>query len=216
MLLTGNPAGFFFVAQGGLGLCENTGCQISSAVMGLAGGLASFPAPSGAGASGISGAGSSGLGAAGIASGDISVGANSLSGALSLLGAGLTVRRVADDEGGGGPKWWWRLGRFVGPTMGFQSFPAFKRAFGPAGNDMEYHHIVLQTEQNIQRFGAWFIHNTRNIIPLPSRIHDRISAFYNSSIQPGGPLVREVVEQWDYIDQFNFGMEVVKRFGGAP
>jgi hypothetical protein len=100
--------------------------------------------------------------------------------------------------------------------MGFQSFEAFKRALGPAGPGKDYHHIVLQTEQNVEKFGEWFIHNSRNIIPLDATIHHRISGFFNSSMWPGGPLVRDVVSQWSYIDQYNYGMEVLRRFGGIP
>jgi RHS repeat-associated protein len=93
MLFAGQPAGLFFIAQGGLGLCENTGCQISSAVMGLAGGAASFSSSVyGPGAGGTAGA--SGVGA-GISGGDIGRG---ISG-MSFFGAAKTIGNLSRSAG---------------------------------------------------------------------------------------------------------------------
>jgi RHS repeat-associated protein len=124
MLLAGQPAGFFFLAQGSLGLCENTGCQISSAVMGLAGGLTSFSGgPSGTSGSGPSGASSFGFGASGISG--IEGGGNLGGfGGIALVNAAITaqgaIRRVGDDQNGG-PNLharWWQFFRTPRPPVG--------------------------------------------------------------------------------------------------
>jgi len=49
-------------------------------------------------------------------------------------------------------------------SQGFHSFAAFKRAMGPAGDGMAWHHIVEQGGGNLERFGAEAIHSTSNLI----------------------------------------------------
>jgi RHS repeat-associated protein len=68
MLMSGNPAGLFFVAQGALGFCKDTGCQISSAMMGLAGAAIGFSDS----VHGTAGGGNAGFGlGAGMPGGDV-------------------------------------------------------------------------------------------------------------------------------------------------
>ena len=66
---------------------------------------------------------------------------------------------------------------------------------GSAGDGCAWHHIVEQTKNNIERFGAESIHNTNNIIKLPNgagTIHAKVSGYYSSK-QPftGGKTVRQ-------------------------
>ncbi len=103
---------------------------------------------------------------------------------------------------------------------GYQSFSAFKRAEGAAGEGLAWHHIVEQTPRNVQRFGAEAIHNTENLVRLPhgqGTIHNQISGFY-SSRQPftGGQTVRQWLSNQSYEQQATFGRNIIQQFGGAP
>lgn len=100
---------------------------------------------------------------------------------------------------------------------GFKSFDAFKRAMGPAGKGQAWHHIVEQTSGNVSRFGAEAIHNTSNLVKLPhgkGSIHNRISGYYSSK-QPftGGLTVREWLSTQTYEQQYQFGIQTMKKFG---
>ncbi len=98
--------------------------------------------------------------------------------------------------------------------QGFKSFPAFKRAMGPAGEGQAWHHIVEQHAGNKAKFTPEQLHNTKNIIRLPhgaGSIHAKISGFY-SSIRPeitSSPTL--TVRQWlgtqTYQQQYDFGMQ---------
>jgi len=97
MILTGHPEGFFFLAQGGLGLCENTGCQIGSAVMGLVGAGVSL-------AGGLPGVNGSGTVGGGIPSGDFPVPQGPSFGGMggfALVSAGLTLESAVRQTGAG-------------------------------------------------------------------------------------------------------------------
>jgi hypothetical protein len=61
----------------------------------------------------------------------------------------------------------------------FKSFESFKRAMGPAGPKKQWHHVVEQTESNIERFGAEAIHNTENVLPLEEAAHKEISRLFS-------------------------------------
>ena len=62
----------------------------------------------------------------------------------------------------------WAWGQFAGlfAGKGYESFSAFKKAYGAAGQGMAWHHIVEQNADNIAKFGAEKIHNTKNLIKL--------------------------------------------------
>ena len=100
---------------------------------------------------------------------------------------------------------------------GFKSFDAFKRAMGPAGEGQAWHHIVKQTPSNVSRFGAEAIHNTSNLVKLPhgkGSLHNKITGYYNSK-QPftGGMTVRKWLSTQSYEQQYEFGVQVMKKFG---
>ncbi|MEO1610662.1 MAG: hypothetical protein AAFR90_15325, partial [Pseudomonadota bacterium] len=100
---------------------------------------------------------------------------------------------------------------------GFTSFSAFKRTYGDAGPGQAWHHIVEQ--HSVARFGAEAIHNPANLIKLPhgsGTIHNQISGFYSSK-QPftGGKTVRQWISEKSYQEQFEFGIQTIKDFGGT-
>jgi RHS repeat-associated protein len=100
--------------------------------------------------------------------------------------------------------------------QGYNSFNAFKSANGPAGVGNAWHHIVEQHSGNVARFGAESIHNTRNIIKLPhgaGTIHAKVTGYYNS-LMPGTSLrVRDYVKTLSYEQQYQYGIDILKRFG---
>jgi hypothetical protein len=100
---------------------------------------------------------------------------------------------------------------------GFESFSAFKKVYGSAGEGNAWHHIVEQTPGNIENFGAQQIHNVDNLMKLPhgkGSIHAQISGYY-SSIQPftGGTTVRQWLNTKSFDFQYNFGIEKLTEFG---
>ncbi|NJL72649.1 MAG: hypothetical protein HC888_14295 [Candidatus Competibacteraceae bacterium] len=120
-------------------------------------------------------------------------------------GAGFT----ADDLAGLG-----RLG-----DRGFQSFGALKRHLGPNKPGQVYHHLVEQHGDNVAKFGAESIQNTGNVIEIPhgkGTIHNLISAFYSSK-RPftNGLTVRQWLKPQSFAEQYEFGVDAVKRFGGS-
>ncbi len=109
-----------------------------------------------------------------------------------------------------------------GTGQGYNSFNAFKYAQGPAGSGMAWHHIVEQNPANLNNFGPRVINNTSNLIRLPNGgglLHQRISGYY-SSIQPlvtgsDNLTVRQWLQTKPFEFQWNFGIELIERFGGA-
>ena len=102
---------------------------------------------------------------------------------------------------------------------GYSSFAAFKKAEGAAGDGMAWHHIVEQNADNIAKFGAEKIHNTKNLIKLPhgkGSIHAKVSGYYSSIYQNTGMRVRDYVNTLSYDEQYKFGIEILKRFGWKP
>lgn len=107
------------------------------------------------------------------------------------------------------------------PGQGFKTFGEFKRTMGAAGTGQAWHHIVGQTTSNLQRFGTEAVHNTGNLIRLPHRkgsIHQEISNFY-SSVQldltgSSDITVREWIGTQSFEEQQDFGIRVIRAFGG--
>jgi hypothetical protein len=152
--------------------------------------------------------GSAALVAGGIA--NVKAGAERLGQALAMSsGSGGSGPNAASPVAAGGAK------ATVG--QGFHSFPAFKRAMGPAGPGKNWHHIVEQTKGNIAKFGPERLHNTQNVTRMEAGLHRQISGYY-SSIQDftGGQTVRQWLSTQSLEAQREFGLQVIRRFGGTP
>ena len=64
------------------------------------------------------------------------------------------------------------------------------------------------------------LQNPANLLRLPhgpGSIHEAISAYYSSKIPglTGGLTVREWLSKKSFKEQFEFGISVIKKFGGA-
>lgn len=84
---------------------------------------------------------------------------------------------------------------------------------------MAWHHIVEQNADNIAKFGAEKIHNTKNLIKLPhgkGSVHAGISGYYSSKMPGQDMIVRDYVKTLSYAEQYKFGIETLKRFGWKP
>jgi hypothetical protein len=109
-----------------------------------------------------------------------------------------------------------------GAGQAFDSFSAFKRAMGPAGENMQWHHLVEQNPTNIAQFGQRALQTTDNLIPLSTPLHQRISGFY-SSIRPDvtgslTPTVRQWVSTQGFEAKAQFGQSILSKVisGVAP
>jgi|GEM_PF-4650327 len=62
-------------------------------------------------------------------------------------------------------------GVLLAPQHGYRSFHLFKIAAGQAKPGYQWHHIVEQSQ--VARFGVQVVHNTRNLVQIPTRIHQQ-------------------------------------------
>lgn len=102
----------------------------------------------------------------------------------------------------------------------YESFEAFKKANGPAGDNQAWHHIVEQHSDNIAKFGAENIHNTGNLVNIPSgyqgSLHSKITGLYNSKNFEITGSTTQTVRQWlstqSFDAQYKFGVEKLLEF----
>ena len=96
---------------------------------------------------------------------------------------------------------------------GFSSYSKFKKAYGRAGDGMEWHHIVEQRPTNISRFGTKTIHNIDNMKALPTDVHRKISGHYSSKYMNTNLTVREWLNDKSFDFQYEYGKNVLKWYG---
>jgi hypothetical protein len=105
-------------------------------------------------------------------------------------------------------------GRPSGPPRGFNSHQDLVAHLGPAGPNMAWHHIVLQTPANLLRFGPQTIHNTSNVARITYQQHCQIHQFYESvrpDITGSNTLrVREYIQRLSFAHQQRWGNEVLR------
>lgn len=79
---------------------------------------------------------------------------------------------------------------------------------------IEWHHIVEQRSANISQFGAERIHNIDNMVALPTDVHRKISGHYSSKPENlNGLRVRDWLNLQSYEKQYEYGLEVLKKYG---
>jgi len=104
--------------------------------------------------------------------------------------------------------------KYLDGGVGFSSFDAYKSANGPARPGYRLHHIVEQ--RNAGKFGAESVHNTSNIVEIDSVVHDKISAYYSSKQRfSEGKTVREWLNAQSFDQQYEFGIQTMRQFGGV-
>jgi len=102
-----------------------------------------------------------------------------------------------------------------GAGKGFDKFNALKKNLGPAGEGKAWHHVVEQSQIQKSGFSPQQIHNTNNVVAVDSATHAKISGYYNSIDASLSDTMR--VRDWlagqGFETQYQFGMDVLKRFG---
>ena len=90
---------------------------------------------------------------------------------------------------------------------------ALLRAYGPAGEGREWHHNVEQGGDNASNFSAEQLQSTKNIMALPSPIHDLVSADYSSEYDKSGKTVRDWLSGQSFDQQYEYGLSVLRKLG---
>jgi len=110
------------------------------------------------------------------------------------------------DAGGGTPG--------LPPGRGFNSFYQFKYVIGKAGEGKEWHHIVEQNQIQKSGFSPQQIHNTNNLIAIDKATHVKITGYFNSSPKyANGMRVRDWLAGKSFQEQFDYGLQILRRFG---
>jgi hypothetical protein len=107
---------------------------------------------------------------------------------------------------------WAYGGRFIGPVMGFGSMRVYEKVFGSAPPNMVYHHNVMQFKDNVNKFGEWFIHNSRNVMLISRDLHAHITSLQKSILPYTDNMVyHQWVRQFDYPRQYMEGIRLYER-----
>lgn len=84
----------------------------------------------------------------------------------------------------------------------------------------EQHHIVNQNSDNLQKgvvlakFGGDAIDDPSNIVWIPRLLHECVNSKYSeNSDGPGSPTVRDVINQMDFNQQYQKGLEILRECG---
>ncbi len=103
---------------------------------------------------------------------------------------------------------------------GYNSFSSFKNIEGNAASGNALHHIVEQgghKSLNTLKFGNTNIHNTKNIIEIPTgsgTLHQKVTSHYQSKTAfTNGKTVREWLSDKTFEEQFEYGIKVLKDNG---
>lgn len=109
-----------------------------------------------------------------------------------------------------------RLNSKTYSNKGYNSFYQVKKAIGSPGQGREWHHIVEQSQIKKSGFDVQMIQNSKNLISIDKGIHRKISDYYNSiDIRlKSGIKVRDWLAGQSYEAQYEFGIKVLKMFGG--
>ena len=103
---------------------------------------------------------------------------------------------------------------------GHKSFDAFKRAEGNASSGNALHHVVEQNGHkslNSLKFGKTNIHNTKNIIDIPTgtgTLHDNVTRYYSKIHDfTEEKRFREWIADLPFEEQYKEGIRVLKLHG---
>ena len=109
------------------------------------------------------------------------------------------------------------INRFNGlpENQGYSSFGQLKNVIGSAGEGKHWHHIVEQSQITKSGFSAQQIHNTSNIIAIDQATHAKITGYYNTTTFrfTGGQSVRDWLAGQSYEYQYEFGLDVLRKYG---
>lgn len=96
----------------------------------------------------------------------------------------------------------------------YDSYRSFKKAYGPAGDGLEYHHIVEQSQVGKRaNFSSKMVNNGSNMVVLDRATHQKISQFYSTKDAFTGLRFRDTLANKSFEEQYRIGLEVLERFG---
>lgn len=98
---------------------------------------------------------------------------------------------------------------------GYDSFNAFKRSYGKAGDGYEWHHIVEQSQITRSGFDTKMINNGGNIIALDAATHRKVSGYYSRIVPGTGMTFRDWIAHkgFTYEQQQKIGEYVLEIYG---
>jgi hypothetical protein len=88
-----------------------------------------------------------------------------------------------------------------------------EKRFGPAGDGFQYHHIVTQGGANLKNISPEQLHNTDNIVRVPTLVHELINAEYNKKKDGTNMTVYQWVQTQPYEVQRAEGIEIMRKLG---
>ena len=83
----------------------------------------------------------------------------------------------------------------------------------------EWYYVVEQGN-GVSKFWMKNIHNTKNVVYIPwgtsGSLHSKISGYYSSIDISISEIkkVRNIVKTWSFDEQYEFGLKILKQFGG--
>jgi hypothetical protein len=97
---------------------------------------------------------------------------------------------------------------------GFLEQQDLEKRFGRAGDGLEYHHVVEQGGANATAIPAKKLQSTENIVPLPTLLHQVVSAEYSKmSVERPDLTVRQWMQTLSYERQREEGLKILQRLG---
>ena len=101
-------------------------------------------------------------------------------------------------------------------SQGFNSFSPAKKNIGSPGVGNQWHHIVEQSQIQKSGFDPTRIHRFSNMFPLDEKVHQKISAHYNSipdnRLLTNGLRVRDWLAGQDIQTQYEYGIKIIEMF----
>jgi hypothetical protein len=98
-------------------------------------------------------------------------------------------------------------------SRAFARHKDFIEAFGPAGSGREWHHLVLQHEANLAKFGALAIHDPSNYVNITKEMHWAINRIYNSRDLITGKYQWEIIAEMPFAQQREIGLKILDGVG---
>ena len=95
---------------------------------------------------------------------------------------------------------------YVNGGYGYATFAQYKAAQGHAPDGYHLHHIVEQCQIDKSGFSPYWIHNTSNIVAIPSDIHYQITAHYNNG-------ARATLTGQSFSSQLSYGKKILRQYG---
>lgn len=99
-------------------------------------------------------------------------------------------------------------------SQAFNGYNEFKKAYGAAGDGLEWHHIVEQSQALKSGFDLSKINDAQNIVAIDASIHRKISGYYSRIVPGTGMSFRDYISKnYTFEQQQKIGEYVLKMFG---